>query len=195
MSRDIKAGNILIDHNAHVYIADLGACVCLSGLQQEIGKQKLAGTPCWMAPEVVSNHLYSTQSDIWSLGITAMELFKGVPPLARFDNEEVLLYIAHGNPPSLESYTDAFPSFPSSAFVSWLNGVLKKSPEDRFTIDKVLNHRWLSQAEEGKEMLLSLLQTIPDQLVRDEWEIGEERYGNAGNRCDCSECVEIRVNL
>ena len=118
MSRDIKAGNILIDHNAHVYIADLGACVCLSGLQQEIGKQKLAGTPCWMAPEVVSNHIYSTQSDIWSLGITAMELFKGVPPLARFDNEEVLLYIAHGNPPSLESYTDAFPSFPSSAFCS-----------------------------------------------------------------------------
>ena len=128
-----------------------------------------------MAPEVISDHCYSSQSDIWSLGITAMELFKGVPPLAGFDNEEVLQYITKGNAPSLNSYSDAFPSFPSSLFTSWLSGVLKKDPEERFTIDRVLSHRWINQAEEGKEALLELLRSIPDKQVQEDWDLEEEK--------------------
>ena len=175
MFRDIKAGNILIDHNAHIYIADLGVCQYSAEIQKDSKKMKLAGTPCWMAPEVISDHNYSPQSDIWSLGITAMELFKGVPPLAGFDNEEVLQYIVKGDAPSLDSYSDAFPTFPSSSFTSWLDGVLNKDPEERFTIDKVLNHRWLNQAEEGKEELLELLRSIPDKQVQEEWDLEEEK--------------------
>ena len=176
MLRDIKAGNILIDSKAHIYIADLGVCQCITEIQKDLEKKKLAGTPCWMAPEVISDHNYTSQSDVWSLGITAMELFKGVPPLAGFDSEEVLQYIVNGSAPSLDSYSDAFPTFPSSSFTSWLGGVLKKDPGERFTIDKVLNHRWFNQAEEGKGELQELLRSIPDKQVQEDWELEEVKY-------------------
>lgn len=103
------------------------------------------------------------KADIWSLGITAMELYKGYPPLARFEAMEVIIRTLQGDAPSLDSYSDAFPCDPTSAFENWINCVLKKDPEQRYTIDKVLSHKWLNIDENAiKLKLVKLLKLIPD---------------------------------
>ena len=102
------------------------------------------------------------KADVWSLGITALELYKGFPPLARFDTMEIFTRIAHGDPPSFASYTDAFPSHPSHAFQSFIESVLRKDPRDRPDAEDVLEHRWFQQAEEGKREFMALIEKIPD---------------------------------
>ena len=99
---------------------------------------------------------------MWSLGITALELYKGVPPLAHFDTMEIFTRIAHGDPPSFASYTDAFPSHPSHAFQSFIESVLRKDPGERADAEDVLEHRWFLRAEEGKKEFMALIEKIPD---------------------------------
>lgn len=106
------------------------------------------------------------QADIWSLGITALELFKGIPPYAKYGAMDVFIRVLQ-NPPGFNSYQDNCPIKPSSAFQAWINSVLKKDIAARYTTDKALSHRWLSMAEEGKEELKKLLREIPD-LVGEE---------------------------
>ena len=92
-----------------------------------------------------------------------MELYKSYPPMSRFEAKEVFARILQGNAPSLDSYSDAFPSNPSPLFEDWISCVLQKDPAQRYTIDKVLNHKWLQIDEEkAREKLVYLLMSIPD---------------------------------
>lgn len=170
--RDIKSGNILIDDEGNVMLADFGVAAITRkpGPQSESNKSgndeivyTFAGTPCWMAPEVMKQSKgYSEKADMWSLGITALELAKSYAPYARERTMKVLLRTLQEDPPSLDTYSEyddkgktskAF----SSSFHRFYKRLLQKEPKKRPSAKDLLKDRFLTQTKDPKAVLKSKL--------------------------------------
>lgn len=111
--RDIKSVNILLDKDGHVKIADFGGAVILT--KEESARTSLVGTPHWMAPELIRRIPYNEAVDIWSLGITILEMAEGYPPYSDVnDGMKAMLKIVTEPAPYLhepESWSANFQDF------------------------------------------------------------------------------------
>jgi len=94
--RDIKAGNILLDNKGNTKIADFGVSAQL--LKTDGYKESKVGSPFWMSPEVISNSRYGSKTDIWSMGITAIELAEGEPPYSHIHPVRAMFAIKNHPP-------------------------------------------------------------------------------------------------
>uniref|UniRef100_A0A803N4Z8 Protein kinase domain-containing protein n=1 Tax=Chenopodium quinoa TaxID=63459 RepID=A0A803N4Z8_CHEQI len=158
--RDVKAGNILIGSRGAVKLGDLGVSTCLfdSGDRQRT-RNTFVGTPCWMAPEVMEQHNgYDFKADIWSFGITALELAHGHAPFSKYPPMKVLLMTIQYAPPTLNYERDK--KF-SKSFKQMIASCLVKDPAKRPTVKKLIKHAFFKQARSNEYITRTLLDGLP----------------------------------
>ncbi|GAB5034388.1 serine threonine-protein kinase 25 isoform 1 [Nannochloropsis oceanica] len=176
--RDVKAKNVLVSSTGLVKLADFGVTASLT---ETMGKrQTFAGTPFWMAPEVISQTSYDFKADVWSLGITAMELAKGAPPYAKVHPVRALFLIPKNPPPRLEDQEEGSGEGRwSEGFKEFVAACLRKDPAERLTAGELSLLPFLDdegRVEEGREQLVALVKRrVPSQrLEREEMLLAEE---------------------
>ncbi|KAK9064761.1 hypothetical protein SSX86_016143 [Deinandra increscens subsp. villosa] len=158
--RDVKAGNILVDDNGSIKLADFGVSACMfdTGDRQRT-RNTFVGTPCWMAPEVMQQlHGYDFKADIWSLGITALELAHGHAPFSKYPPMKVLLMTLQNAPPGLDYERDK--KF-SKSFKDLVATCLVKDPKKRPSSDKLLKHAFFKHSRTTDYLQKTILDGLP----------------------------------
>ncbi|XP_031475419.1 serine/threonine-protein kinase BLUS1-like isoform X3 [Nymphaea colorata] len=158
--RDVKAGNILLDSGGIVKLGDFGVSACMfdKGDRQR-SRNTFVGTPCWMAPEVLQpGSGYDFKADIWSFGITALELAHGHAPFSKYPPMKVLLMTIQNAPPGLDYERDK--KF-SKSFKEMVAMCLVKDQTKRPTAEKLLKHSFFKHAKSPEVSVKHILADLP----------------------------------
>ncbi|KAL9237165.1 hypothetical protein vseg_011749 [Gypsophila vaccaria] len=166
--RDVKAGNILVDSNGGVKLGDFGVSAPIYDTNFDSKLKEVAGTPYWMAPEVIHSHNgYGFKADIWSFGITALELAHGRPPLSHLPPNKSLLFkitrrfrfsdYDKGGSPMEVGVKKKFSKF----FQDMVGLCLNQDPSKRPTAEKLLRHGFFKGSKNGEFLVKNVLVNLP----------------------------------
>ncbi|KAL0409212.1 UNVERIFIED_CONTAM: Serine/threonine-protein kinase fray2 [Sesamum radiatum] len=158
--RDVKAGNILMDSDGEVKLADFGVSACMFDRgDRQRSRNTFVGTPCWMAPEVLQPGTgYDFKADIWSFGITALELAHGHAPFSKYPPMKVLLMTIQNAPPGLDYDRDK--RF-SKSFKEMVAMCLVKDQTKRPTAEKLLKHSFFKNVKPPELSVKKLFADLP----------------------------------
>ena len=171
--RDIKAGNILLNDEGIAKLGDFGVSAQLTNsISKKVSK---IGTPYWMSPEVISQKSYDSKCDIWSLGITCIELAEGEPPYSEVRTFLVMKKILNNPPKGLTN-----PKLWSNDFNDFVEKCLIFDPAQRPTAAQLLNHSFIQNNDQGKGIIIQrLIKAMPlINKVREEINEEEKRRNN-----------------
>lgn len=167
--RDIKAGNILLNMEGHAKLADFGVAGQLTDTMAK--RNTVIGTPFWMAPEVIQEIGYDCVADIWSLGITALEMAEGKAPYGEIHPMRAIFMIPSKPPPSF-SHPDKW----SPAFIDFVSRCLVKQPDVRATASELLQHEFIKNSKPPGILadLIREAQAMKDQLQNQQSPMADE---------------------
>ncbi|XP_035310007.1 mitogen-activated protein kinase kinase kinase kinase 4 isoform X23 [Cricetulus griseus] len=184
--RDIKGQNVLLTENAEVKLVDFGVS---AQLDRTVGRRNtFIGTPYWMAPEVIAcdenpDATYDYRSDLWSCGITAIEMAEGAPPLCDMHPMRALFLIPSLPPPQPPSKTW------SKKFFSFIEGCLVKNYMQRPSTEQLLKHPFIRDQPNERQVRIQLKDHI-DRTRKKRGEKDETEYEYSGSEEEEEEVPE-----
>lgn len=182
--RDIKAGNILLNSEGHAKLADFGVAGQLTDTMAK--RNTVIGTPFWMAPEVIQEIGYDCVADIWSLGITALEMAEGKPPYGDIHPMRAIFMIPTKPPPSFRE-----PDRWTPEFIDFVSVCLIKNPEERASASDLLKHVFIGNAKQPNILALMITEA---QDIREKQRYRTTLYTSQGMKAFAQEILQQQQN-